>query len=176
MIRARDAIVCNHEVVRLLAGLFLWHGNFTLPIAHVAGATVFGYERLDNLWHVRRKRNVEWLGKHNEIWRNRIYLKMTDEFHSPRSSFDKWVNSIHHACAFDGVKAIDDSNCACSDCVLFPCNPAHWRGDIDVLVNEKGYNWGVVIKCYRMTAHVEWLLCLQEMLFKKKWLLLFLSI
>lgn len=138
-----------------IADFFCGIGNFTLPIAR-SGATVYGYEGLDNL--VARAVESATLNglEHSTKFGVSDLFKMTDQSLNALGRFDKWLIDPPRDGAFDLVKAIDDSN-APARIVYVSCNPATLARDIDVLVNEKGYKLSAagVINMFPHTAHVE---------------------
>ena len=138
-----------------IADFFCGIGNFTLSIAR-SGATVFGYEGLDNL--VARAVESATLNGLESTTKFGVsdLFKMTDESLTALGRLDKWLIDPPRDGAFDLVKAIDDSN-APARIVYVSCNPATLARDIDVLVNEKGYQLSAagVINMFPHTAHVE---------------------
>lgn len=138
-----------------IADFFCGIGNFTLPIAR-SGATVFGYEGLDNL--VARAVESATLNRLEHATKFDVsdLFKMTGESLTALGRFDKWLIDPPRDGAFDLVKAIDDRN-APERIVYVSCNPATLARDIDVLVNEKGYKLSAtgVINMFPHTAHVE---------------------
>ena len=70
--------------------------------------------------------------------------------------FDQWLIDPPRDGAFDLVKAIDENN-APNKIVYVSCNPSTLARDIDLLVNEKGYQLSAagVINMFPHTAHVE---------------------
>jgi 23S rRNA (uracil1939-C5)-methyltransferase len=143
------------QVGERIADFFCGIGNFTLPIAR-SGATVFGYEGLDNL--VARAVESATLNGLESTTKFGVsdLFKMTDESLTALGRLDKWLIDPPRDGAFDLVKAIDDSN-APARIVYVSCNPATLARDIDVLVNEKGYQLSAagVINMFPHTAHVE---------------------
>jgi len=138
-----------------IADFFCGIGNFTLPIAR-SGATVIGYEGLDNL--VARAVEGATL---NGLEKNTAFdvsdlFKMTPESLTGLGRFDKWLIDPPRDGAFELVKSIDESN-APESIVYVSCSPATLARDVDVLVNEKGYELSAagVINMFPHTAHVE---------------------
>jgi len=138
-----------------IADFFCGIGNFTLPIAR-SGATVFGYEGLDNL--VARALESATLNGLESMTQFRVsdLFKMTAESLTALGRFDKWLIDPPRDGAFALVKAINPDN-APAIIVYVSCNPATLARDIDVLVNEKGYKLRAagVINMFPHTAHVE---------------------
>lgn len=138
-----------------IADFFCGIGNFTLPIAH-SGATVFGYEGLENL--VARAVESATLNGLDKVTTFGVsdLFKMTPSALTALGYFDKWLVDPPRDGAFELVKAIDNSN-APERIVYVSCNPATLARDIDVLVNEKGYKLSAagVINMFPHTAHVE---------------------
>ncbi len=138
-----------------IADFFCGIGNFTLPIAR-SGATVFGYEGLDNLVaRAVESATLNGLDNSTKFGVSDLF-KMTEESLSALGRFDKWLIDPPRDGAYDLVKAIDKSN-APAVIVYVSCNPATLARDIDVLVNEKGYKLSAagVINMFPHTAHVE---------------------
>jgi 23S rRNA (uracil1939-C5)-methyltransferase len=138
-----------------IADFFCGIGNFTLPIAR-SGATVLGYEGLDNLVaRAVESATLNGLEKTTSFGVSDLF-KMTAESLTALGRFDKWLIDPPRDGAFDLVKAIDEQN-APERIVYVSCNPATLARDIDVLVNEKGYKLSAagVINMFPHTAHVE---------------------
>lgn len=138
-----------------IADFFCGIGNFTLPIAR-SGAEVFGYEGLENL--VARAVESATLNGLESTTHFDVsdLFKMTPESLTGLGRFHKWLIDPPRDGAFDLVKAIDESN-APNTIVYVSCNPATLARDIDVLVNDKGYQLSAagVINMFPHTAHVE---------------------
>lgn len=138
-----------------IADFFCGIGNFTLPIAR-SGATVFGYEGLENLVaRAVESATLNGLQKTTHFDVSDLF-QMTSETLTGLGRFDKWLIDPPRDGAFDLVKAIDDSN-APDSIVYVSCNPATLARDINVLVNDKGYKLSAagVINMFPHTAHVE---------------------
>ena len=138
-----------------IADFFCGIGNFTLPIAR-SGATVLGYEGLDNLV-ARAVESAALNGlEHTTQFGVSDLFQMTDESLTNLGRFDKWLIDPPRDGAFALVKAINLDN-APETIVYVSCNPATLARDIDVLVNEKGYKLSAagVINMFPHTAHVE---------------------
>ena len=138
-----------------IADFFCGIGNFTLPIAR-SGATVLGYEGLDNLV-ARAVESAALNGlEHTTQFGVSDLFQMTDKSLTNLGRFDKWLIDPPRDGAFALVKAINLDN-APETIVYVSCNPATLARDIDVLVNEKGYKLSAagVINMFPHTAHVE---------------------
>jgi 23S rRNA (uracil1939-C5)-methyltransferase len=138
-----------------IADFFCGIGNFTLPIAR-SGATVLGYEGLDNLV-ARATESAALNGLENTTQFGVSDLfQMTSESLTNLGRFDKWLIDPPRDGAFALVKAINPEN-APETIVYVSCNPATLARDVDVLVNEKGYKLSAtgVINMFPHTAHVE---------------------
>jgi len=145
-----------------IADFFCGIGNFTLPIAR-SGATVFGYEGLENL--VTRAVESATLNDLAEVTTFDVsdLFKMTPELLTGLGRFDKWLIDPPRDGAFELVKSIDEYNAP--ECIVYvSCNPATLARDIDVLVNQKGYVLSAagVINMFPHTAHVESIALLQK--------------
>jgi 23S rRNA (uracil1939-C5)-methyltransferase len=144
-----------------IADFFCGIGNFTLPIAR-SGAEVIGYEGLSNL--VARAVGSATL---NDLAGTQFdvsdLFKMTVESLTGLGRFDKWLIDPPRDGAYELVKAIDDNN-APERIVYVSCNPATLARDVDVLVNEKGYQLSAagVINMFPHTMHVESIALLQR--------------
>jgi 23S rRNA (uracil1939-C5)-methyltransferase len=136
-------------------------GNFTLPIAR-SGAEVIGYEGLSNL--VARAVESATL---NDLAGTQFdvsdLFKMTVESLTGLGRFDKWLIDPPRDGAYELVKAIDENN-GPERIVYVSCNPATLARDVDVLVNEKGYQLSAagVINMFPHTMHVESIALLQR--------------
>lgn len=145
-----------------IADFFCGIGNFTLPIAR-SGATVLGYEGLENLV-ARAVENATLNGlEKNTAFDVSDLFKMTPESLTGLGRFDKWLIDPPRDGAFELVKSIDESNAPAS-IVYVSCSPATLARDVDVLVNEKGYELSAagVINMFPHTAHVESIALLQK--------------
>jgi 23S rRNA (uracil1939-C5)-methyltransferase len=145
-----------------IADFFCGIGNFTLPIAR-SGATVLGYEGLENLVaRAVESATLNGLAKNTAFDVSDLF-KMTPELLTSLGRFDKWLIDPPRDGAFELVKAIDDQN-APERIVYVSCNPATLARDIDVLVNQKGYRLSAagVVNMFPHTAHVESIALLQR--------------
>lgn len=161
MVRRAMQLLAPQQGERI-ADFFCGIGNFTLPIAR-SGATVLGYEGLENL--VARAVESATL---NGLAENTVFdvsdlFKMTPESLTGLGRFDKWLIDPPRDGAFELVKAIDETNAPA--CIVYvSCSPATLARDVDVLVNEKGYELSAagVINMFPHTAHVESIALLQK--------------
>lgn len=138
-----------------IADFFCGIGNFTLPIAR-SGASVFGYEGLAPLVD-RAVESARLNGLvHHTSFAVADLFKMTAAALTALGRFDQWLIDPPRDGAFDLVKAIDENN-APNKIVYVSCNPSTLARDIDLLVNEKGYQLSAagVINMFPHTAHVE---------------------
>ncbi len=144
-----------------IADFFCGIGNFTLPIAR-SGAKVIGYEGLENLV-ARAVESASLNGLENTQFDVSDLFKMTDESLTDLGRFDKWLVDPPRDGAYDLVKSINDSN-APQRIVYVSCNPATLARDIDILVNDKGYELSAtgVINMFPHTMHVESIALLQK--------------
>jgi 23S rRNA (uracil1939-C5)-methyltransferase len=88
---------------------------------------------------------------------------MTAESLTGLGRFDKWLIDPPRDGAYELVKAIDENN-GPERIVYVSCNPATLARDVDVLVNEKGYELSAagVINMFPHTMHVESIALLQR--------------
>ena len=145
-----------------IADFFCGIGNFSLPIAR-SGAQVTGFEGLHNLV-VRAEEGASLNGlTDNTTFGVSDLFKITEDSLTQLTRFDKWLVDPPRDGAFELVKSINEEN-APDAIVYVSCNPATLARDVDVLVNEKGYQLSAagVINMFPHTMHIESIALLQK--------------